>query len=298
MGTPKTRSARRSAFREAALFTVLAFLFSWPVFLYVDVRLLPAFFRQGNEAAAWQAAWFGHMIGMMGPALAAMFMWRFVHNGSAPPWKWSRPGHYILSTAIMLAIWMLPGLAGLALPKTGFQLRAPLTSFVWIVTGAALTLGWLAGLGEETGWCAYLLPLLERSLGKTGAAAVSGIIRGLWHLPLLISPLIVSVAAGEKTLLQAVIRSLIFAVQLAVSNIFFGAIFARIWYKTKSLALAGWLHQWFDTARDVTALFIIGFARSPWAAFAAPMIINATGFLLLRQLALKEKAKGIFRFII
>jgi membrane protease YdiL (CAAX protease family) len=288
----------RKDFQAAALFTVLACLFSWPVFFYVDIRLLTMFLRQGNESAAWQAAWFGHMLGMLGPAVAAILMWRLVHRKSPPPWKWGRFKYYGLATAAMLAVWTLPGLAGLAFPRTGFHLRDPLAPFVWIVAGASLTLGWLAGLGEETGWCSYLLPLLDRHIGKTGAAAVSGTIRGLWHLPLLISPLIVSVAAGEKTVVQCVIRSLIFALQLAVSNIFFGAIFARLWYKTKSLALAGWLHQWFDTARDLTVLFVIGFGGSPWAAWVVPTVLNGTGFMLLRKMAMEEKAKGIFRFII
>jgi membrane protease YdiL (CAAX protease family) len=284
--------------RAAVLFVIMAFGFSWPIFFWTDVRLLPAFHAQGNEAAMWLAAWFGHALGMLGPAVSALLMGRLVHRKPLPPWKRSRPKYFILSAAAMLALWTLPGIAGLIFPGKAIHLRAPLPPFVWTITGASLTLGWLAGLGEETGWCAYLLPLLDRRIGRTGAVVVSGIIRGLWHLPLLVSPLIVSAKVGDQTTAWLVARCSIFTLQLAISNVFFGAVFGWLWYKTKSLPLAGWLHQWFDAARDLTGLFIVGFAGSLWARTIVPVVIAFTGCFFLMKVARGERVSGIFRYLV
>jgi len=148
--------------------------------------------------------------------------------------------------------------------------------------GLFVGLGWFAGLGEEIGWCTYLLPRLAPRLGKTGALAVSGVIRGLWHWPIMVAPVIIQVAAGEKTIGQLVILSLVFALQLAWSNIFFGAVFGWVWYKTESAPLLGWLHQWYDMARDTITLLVIGYAGSIGWTVAMIAFVTVGVYLLLR----------------
>ncbi|KJB88809.1 hypothetical protein AZ66_05345 [Paenibacillus sp. E194] len=52
--------------------------------------------------------------------------------------------------------------------------------------GAVLT----SSLGEELGWRGYLLPLLVNSLGERKALFATGLIHGLWHIPIiLLSPI-------------------------------------------------------------------------------------------------------------
>lgn len=47
-----------------------------------------------------------------------------------------------------------------------------------------------SSLGEELGWRGYLLPLLVNSLGERRALFASGLIHGLWHIPIiLMSPI-------------------------------------------------------------------------------------------------------------
>lgn len=48
----------------------------------------------------------------------------------------------------------------------------------------------ISSLGEELGWRGYLLPLLVNSLGERSALFATGLIHGLWHIPIiLLSPI-------------------------------------------------------------------------------------------------------------
>jgi membrane protease YdiL (CAAX protease family) len=186
----------------------------------------------------------------------------------------------------MLAIWTLPALAGWAV-NDAFRLLHPIDASAWVVIGTSLTLGWLAGLGEEVGWTAYLLPRLAPHIGKSRALVVSGAIRGLWHWPVLLGPSIALVASGDMPFGGFVMRATAIAFQLLISNVLFGALFGWVWYKTESLPLLGWLHQWYDTARDVTSLIMLGYAGSVWSGLWA-LPFNLVAVLLLIRVAREE----------
>ncbi len=94
---------KSNALRAVVLFTLVSFLFSWPFFFCVDAWLGPMFAQQGNPAAAKLSVMFGHMAAMLGPAIAALFMWRVYHKESPPPWKWSAPKYYGWIVLAMLA---------------------------------------------------------------------------------------------------------------------------------------------------------------------------------------------------
>lgn len=266
--------------RAVFLFTLISFLYSWPIFFCVDAWLGPMFLNQGNLTAARLSVLFGHMLGMLGPALAALFMWRVYHKESPPPWKWSRSRYYGLIVLAMLAFWTLPGLIGFSFGDT---VASPIETHIWISIVAMLGLGWITGMGEETGWCAYLLPRLSPSTGKAGAMIVSGLIRGLWHWPIVLSPVIVQVIAGEHTPAELVGAAVVIAFQLILSNVLFGAVFGWIWYRTESIPLVGWLHFWYDLARDVTLMLFVGYGSSLWVTQLNMIVFLILGGALLDQ---------------
>jgi membrane protease YdiL (CAAX protease family) len=271
--------------RSVVLFTLICFLFSWPIMFCVDAWLEPMFSQQGNLAAAKLSVLFGHMLAMLGPAIAAFIMWRIYHKESPPPWKWSQPKYYVWVVLAMLAFWVLPGLMGLFFGDT---VTSPIETHIWVSIAAILAFGWISGMGEETGWCAYLLPRLSPSTGKAGAMIVSGVIRGLWHWPVVVSPVIVQVVAGEHTPAELVGAAVVIAFQLVLSNVLFGAIFGWIWYRTESIPLVGWLHYWHDMARDVTLMLLVGYGSSLWVTMLNPFLLFPLGYLLMYDVLVGE----------
>jgi membrane protease YdiL (CAAX protease family) len=274
--------------RRVWLFSAATILYSWPIFFLLDAWVLPGLSGETNTSARWLTALFGHMLAMAGPALAAMLLWR-VHKEPAPPWKWGRPRHYALAAASMLSLWAVPGLLMWAIGD-GLAFRDPLEPFVWVFVASNLTLLWLAGLGEEMGWVVYLLPRLEPHIGRSRALLVAGAIRGLWHWPVLFGPVLARYLAGGRSVGLLVLAGVAIAIQLVISNALFGVLFGWVWYKTESLPLLGWLHQWFDAARDVTALMLVGYASTMWARAFWGIPFYVVACMLLQKIAKDEKA--------
>jgi uncharacterized protein len=75
-------------------------------------------------------------------------------------------------------IW-LTGIASLAMPASG----GLATQAGNLVPSIALTL--LLAFGEEIGWRGYLLPQMS-ALGQRKALLLSGLLHGIWHLPILL----------------------------------------------------------------------------------------------------------------
>lgn len=271
--------------RDVGLFVLCCFLYSWPIFFVVDAWLVPMFWQQDKRDIARVILAFGHMLAMLGPAFASWLMWRVFHRGSQPAWKWSQPKYYILVVLAMLGFWGLPALVNVGLGDT---LESPITWGMWTMIGAFLFGGWFSGMGEEIGWCGYFLPRLAPKTGKARALIVSGAVRGLWHWPVVISPVLVQFIRGEQTLPILLVAALAFAVQLVLSNIFFGAVFAWIWYRTESMPLVGWLHYWYDFVRDVTALLLVGYGSSLWSTHLSSIVFIVVGYELLEKIAKEE----------
>lgn len=280
-------ATKHSGYRNIASFVTIAFLYSWPIFFVVDAWIVPMLVQQAKEELATLVMICGHMLAMLGPALAAIIMWRTSHKGDAPVWKWGRWKHYGIVFIAMAVLWVLPGFVGLGLWPDAFSFRNPIPQYVWLSLAAWLFFGWFAGMGEELGWCTYLLPQMTPSMGKTRALVVSGLIRGLWHWPVLVGPILAQVLTGEKTITQLLILAMAFAVQLGITNILMGAVFSWLWYKTESQPLTGWLHQCYDAMRDVTPMFIVGYGASIWPTVGL-FLFMAVGVQLMMYVARSE----------
>lgn len=271
------------------LFMGIALLYSWPFFFIIDAWWVPKAFSLRQYGEGWLVALFGHLPAMLGPGIAALILWKKRHWESLPEWKWSHFRYYVWIAVSMIALWGLPGIIGL-LTIEKYQILNPIEPWAWAVVIGSLTLGWIAGMGEELGWTAYLLPRLAPRIGKSRALVVSGALRGIWHYPVLAGALIVKLVDGETTFLMFGLKSLVLLFQLIVSNAVFGSVFGWLWYQTRSIPLLGWFHQWFDAARDISALLIIGYAGSLWVTvlWAIPFYLVAA--IILTRVAQQEGA--------
>lgn len=123
------------------------------------------------------------------PALAGLLTtWGFQRNLRGLGWGLGRPVYYaiayllpILYASIAYGLSWLLGLSRFDPSGAG----GPLATFVLTkLTIQLLEAGFLA-LGEEIGWRGVLAPQLARVQPFTRVALISGVIWGLWHVPLI-----------------------------------------------------------------------------------------------------------------
>lgn len=272
---------KKQALYRAGSFALIAFAFSWTVFLATELWFIPSFINPTDSAALVLTQLASHFLGMMGPAIAAFTLWRAHKEPAQPAWRWGYLKFYLWSVAFLILLRGAALAVGMLDAPGAFQLRTLFEPYLWIVLGASLTVGWLAGMGEEIGWCAYLLPLLEPSFGRFGATLLSGALRGIWHLPVLVLPLLAQVWKGEMTWESFFANTLMISIVLLFSNILFGAIMSWLWFKTTSMAILGWTHQWYDLTRDASVLFVSQLAASNITALVYNISIYLLGLVAL-----------------
>ena len=121
-------------------------------------------------------------------------------------------------------------------PAMMFVIMLILTTFVWVFPSAFFA------AGEEIGWRGYMLTRLIDA-GVPRPVLVSGLIWGLWHIPLVLAGIYV---AGENRYISAVL--------LMVSVTSFGFVIARMRLETGSIwpaiALHGAWNSTIQTAFD------------------------------------------------
>ena len=180
---------------EVALFTVLAYGFTWA---WVGIKIVPHLgdLLTASKTPADSTAIFGNalypIVGMFGPMLAAIFMRLFVsREGLRGSLGFRQPVRYYLwavfvpivyLTAISLVL-VLIGKAQFALPEGGMP------AYLLPVMALLLIPECIVAFGEEYGWRGYLLPRLM-PLGEIAASLILGVIWSLWHLPVLLAGLL------------------------------------------------------------------------------------------------------------
>jgi uncharacterized protein len=215
---PKSQSApgARSgvAWGHVALFTILAYVFAWAIFL----PLIPNVFdlltadRTPSELDVSKV----FVLGMFAPTAAAVVMRLFVSKeglkGSLGPVRvWRFYGLALLIPAVVVAL-----VIGID-DATGWgEFTWDETVPIWLaypVIGIGALFLAVLTFGEEYGWRGYLLPKLL-PLGEVKAAVIVGLIWGLWHAPLLLAGLnfadVNPLASIGIFMVAAIVMSLIF----------------------------------------------------------------------------------------
>lgn len=160
------------------LYLRLAFGLTWGLGLVM--LLLP---RSEAFGGVRQALWFASvgapsLAGVIAARSLGRAAWsdyarRVLTIGRAWPWLVAAP-------ALLLAFHALAGaVSGAAFKWPG-----------WPALAAGLAASSLVDPGpfEEFGWRGFLQPLLQNRFGPNAAAALVGVIWGLWHLPVLVLP--------------------------------------------------------------------------------------------------------------
>ena len=281
--------------RHSIYFLTLAILFSWPIFFIVDAWIFPNLMKDGEFTKALFFILGSHVLGMFAPAIASTIVLKIILKSRLPAWKWGRSKHYFYGFIFMSSVWLLPAFLGFFI--SSFHFQTSIITFQLIYMGVYIGTVWFASMGEEMGWCGFLLSYLSPQFGKTRALIISGIYRGIWHFPILISPLLYKVIIGEQSVFALFLLSLVFILQLIVSNVFFSSLFGYLWYETESIPLLGWFHFLYDLMRDFSMFFIIGFAGSYLGKFGWAILFYGAAYYCLDITMRKEEINNIFKFI-
>lgn len=131
-----------------------------------------------------------------GPMLGALVVTRMTEGGPGVrrllkrivQWRVGIPW-YLAAIFTMLLIW----LAAYSLLYSGTPLRALISNPMLLVSPFLINI--LIGilipsLGEEVGWRGYALPKLQGQYGPVVGSLILGALHGLWHLPVLFTPML------------------------------------------------------------------------------------------------------------
>lgn len=95
----------------------------------------------------------------------------------ARAFDWRRMRGHALWTPLLL---LIPAVAAASWAIQGHDPASP-GAAPWVLA-AMLVAFFAAGLGEELGWCGYLLEPLARRWGELAAALAIGVVWAMWHL--------------------------------------------------------------------------------------------------------------------
>ena len=153
------------------MFFVIAYGFSWPVFLGMALFHAPLQYT---------------ILATLGPSVAALIVHRR-RSGNYRAFRIFTTWQRTLATSgigaalVVLTYVVLPGLV-LADPH---KLNWSILSSTSVYNYSTLLGG---PLGEEPGWRGYALPRLEASLGPVRGSLLLGLLWAGWHLPLFLIP--------------------------------------------------------------------------------------------------------------
>jgi uncharacterized protein len=225
------------------LYLLIVFGLSWPFQIAGTIWATDLFSRYVLNSASM-------VMVAVGTFIAGRYIFRdgFANAG----WHWGKPKHYLAVLGLVVALWIFPTLVRIIVGtlEPGDVDR---TQIVWLFVLPLVTL--IPGFGEEFGWRGYMLPHLARRLSVRKAVAWHALIWWVWHLPVLVGTGVqAGVASAAQTNLPVSLSVTITVTAVviisAIPTILHGIVFAYIWVRSDSLAVATVYHAAYDGVRD------------------------------------------------
>ena len=221
--------------------------------------------------------------GMLMVGVATFIAGRYVFRDGFEGAGWGRGNlkHYLAVVGLVVTLWIVPTAIDLALNTVSWPSSPSDAQLGWVFTLVFVTLA--PGFGEELGWRGYMLPRLARRMSARKAVVWHAVIWWAWHLPLLIGPAVQiartavdAVGAADGLSIASGAAGLV-AVG-AGPAILHGVVFAAIWSRSRSLAVATVYHALYDGVRDSLGLTVgLGPVTGLW--FNAALIVLGVALL-------------------
>lgn len=254
------------------LYLLIVFGLSWPFQIVSAIwgtELLPRYVL--NATSMFMVT--------VGTFIAGRYVFRDGFSGAG--WQWGKPKHYLAVVGLVLLLWAAPTLIDLSLGTLSWPSRVTRTQIAWIFVLLFVTL--IPGFGEEFGWRGYMLPRLARRFSPRKAVLIHAIIWWAWHLPLLVGAGVEAGIAGAAEMglpvsISVAITVVIVVLVGAIPAVLHGVVFAYIWTRSRSLAVATVYHAAYDGVRDSIQTTI---GSGPIAALWAVTLLTILGIAFL-----------------
>jgi membrane protease YdiL (CAAX protease family) len=236
-------SSKRPRQFSLGLYLLIVFGISWPFQIVSAIWATDLLSRYVLNVSAMI------MVGV-GTFIIGRYIFRdgFTNAG----WQWGKLKHYLVVLGLVLLLWIFPTLIRLAVGTLELG-DLDRTKTVWLFVLPLVTL--IPGFGEEFGWRGYMLPHLAQRMSVRKAVALHALIWWAWHLPLLVGTGVqAGVAGAAETNLPVALSVFIVVAAVvivgAIPSIMHGIVFAYIWVRSESLAVATVYHAAYDGVRD------------------------------------------------
>jgi membrane protease YdiL (CAAX protease family) len=224
-----------------AAFYVLAFAFTWGVFLLV---LGPdGFLARGSDIAGPAA------LGIAGPAVAGLLMTGLVDgrvglHELAARLRWRVGARWYAAAFLTGPIVMGATVFGLSLFSPDFRPDIVTADDKLGIVLTGIAIGLTGPFLEELGWTGFALPRLRRRYSVLGTGLVMGLLWAAWHFP---------VFAGESDPEGAVPAALLVGAYLLAWLLPYRVLMVWVYDRTKSLLMAYLMHVPISTVTLIVA---------------------------------------------
>lgn len=231
-------------------FLILVFTLSWPFLIYAF-----GWFASEEDVLA---RYIFACVGMLMVALSAFIVRVFIERKGFKDVGWNL-GHCKLYLIALLACslhGLLPAL--IALPCGNLEWDYNISRGALIVAILSLAgFGVIAGFGEEFGWRGYLLPrLLTDRRRSREVLVIIGLIWGVWHFPVGLSPLLKAGFVGTSSWASVIGLALLSGIQMIAASIALSFVFGAVWLKTRSVFLVSLIHGYYIGFRDAFGILL------------------------------------------
>ncbi len=253
------------------LYLLIVFGFSWP-FLIVS--------------AIWANTFATSMIlngiAMVMVTVATYIAGRFVFRDgfAGAGWRWGNWKQHLIVIGLVALLFIFPTLVR---AFTGRIAPGDVDNSKWILLAVLPLVILIPGFGEEFGWRGYMLPRIARRTSARKAVTIHAIIWWAWHLPAIIIPAVRSgIASAADTGIPVWLSALVVAITMllasAIPAILHAVVFAYIWARSRSLAVATVYHAAYDGVRDsLSQILGLPAGVTMWSS----LVISVLGIIFL-----------------
>ncbi|MGB9927077.1 MAG: CPBP family intramembrane glutamic endopeptidase [Methanosarcina sp.] len=272
MNTGKTKN--RSGSFSLGIYLLIVFALTWPFQIAYVIWGKTQLLSYGLSS-----------ISMIMVAVGTFIAGRYVFkdNFADAGWNWGKPRHYLSVIGFAVLLWVLPTFSGLILGSYSWPTGLLFSQAVFhLLLKFSLTL--VPAFGEEFGWRGYLFPRFAQIHTPKKAVLLHAVIWWAWHLPAIVGIGIEQAGASGTNLILTVIVVIIITL---IPSAMHAVIYAYIWARSQSLAVATVYHAAYDEIRD-TMQETTGMI--PITDLWTNLVITLVGIILL----LKVNWKNLF----